>query len=303
MLDVLYKQMVRIRVVEEGIASHYQDQEMRCPVHLSIGQETVAVGVCSHLKLEDWVFSTHRSHAHYLAKGGDLKKMLAELHGKETGCCHGRGGSMHLCDKDVNFYAVPIVASAIPIAVGVAKAIKNKKGNEVVVCFFGDAAVESGQFHEAMNLAALWKLPILFVLEDNGLSVSTPKQDRQSVAGNERYFMALGCNVNVPRTYDVGDGMNVNMVKEWAAQALDSARNRHPCMIQFKVERYAEHCGPNESQDPCDRTKDWDTTRNMGIQERSIYGIDAKREFQQALSYAKSSPFPDPSTMLEGVYA
>ncbi len=294
MNEELYRSMVRIRVVEEGIASHYKDQEMRCPVHLSIGQEATAVGVCSHLNKNDWVFSTHRSHAHYLAKGGDLRSMLAELHGKETGCCHGRGGSMHLVDKGVNFYAVPIVASAIPIAVGVAKAIRQRKSDEVVVCFFGDAAIESGQFWEAFNLAHLWSLSILFVMEDNGLSVSTPKEDR--------CLFNRAVTAAMTKTYLL-DGMNVESVYRNAQSALTTVRcNQMPVVLVCKVERYAEHCGPGDSPDPCDRTNDWELKLFCGVQyDRAM--MTAMREFQEALAFAKTSPFPKSSTMLDEVFA
>lgn len=346
MLEQLYQQMVRIRVIEESIASHYPEQEMRCPVHLSIGQEAVAVGVCSHLKKEDWVFSTHRSHAHYLAKGGNLGAMLAELHGKETGCCQGRGGSMHLVDKDVNFYAIPIVASAIPIAIGVAKAIKQRdaasqkcwcrkpdvylgresvtnwkpittveispgvwkcpscgcqnieptKSSKVVVCFLGDAAAESGQFWESINLAQLWRLPILFVLEDNGLSVSTPQEERQPFHGRWNF-----AGLNHVECYL--DGMDVKDVSQSTEMALENIRtNSVPAALSFCVERYSEHCGPNLSPDPCDKSRDWEP-KMVG----DAFYDQAKRifelEFRRALSYAKSSSFPNPNTIMEGVYA
>ena len=155
--------MIRIRMVEERIVDLYPEQEMRCPVHLSIGQEAAAVGVCSVLERDDWVFSGHRNHAHYLAKGGDLKQMLAEIYGKATGCCGGKGGSMHLTDLDAGFVgATPIVGSTVPIAVGAALTAQMRGDGRMVAVFFGDGAMETGVVHESLNFASLKRLPVLF---------------------------------------------------------------------------------------------------------------------------------------------
>ncbi len=148
----LYYQMLRIRLVEERIVAHYSEQEMRCPVHLCIGQEAIAAGVCSALKKSDYVLSGHRSHGHYLAKGGDLKAMMAEIYGKATGCAKGKGGSMHLIDLDAGFLgAAPIVGSTIPITIGAAVGTALQGKDDVSVVFFGDGAVETGAFHESLN--------------------------------------------------------------------------------------------------------------------------------------------------------
>ena len=164
----LFREMLRIRMVEEAIADRYAAWEMRCPVHLSIGQEAIAVGVSAALRPDDMVISNHRSHAHYLAKGGDLRRMLAELHGRETGCARGRGGSMHLIDRSVGMIgALPIVAGSIPIGVGVALASRRAGHDRAVVIYVGDAAIEEGVFHESANFASLEKLPVLFVCENN----------------------------------------------------------------------------------------------------------------------------------------
>ena len=153
-----FYQMNRIRYVEETIANKYSEQEMRCPIHLSIGQEATAVGVISCLTQEDKIYSTHRCHAHYLAKGGNLNAMISELYGKAGGCCGGRGGSMHLFDQEAGVIAsLPIVASAIPLAVGSALAFKFKKNKKIVAAFFGDGAVEEGVFYESVNFAVLKK--------------------------------------------------------------------------------------------------------------------------------------------------
>jgi TPP-dependent pyruvate/acetoin dehydrogenase alpha subunit len=161
----MFVNMQLIRSVELLISKKYANQIFRCPVHLSIGQEAIAVGVSLNLKSEDKVVSTHRSHAHYVAKGGDLLMMLSELIGSPLGCCKGRGGSMHIFDKSVGFMAsVPIVGSSLPIATGLALAEKQLKSKNVVVAFVGDAALETGAFYESLNLAALKNLPLLIII-------------------------------------------------------------------------------------------------------------------------------------------
>ncbi|HET6882539.1 MAG TPA: thiamine pyrophosphate-dependent dehydrogenase E1 component subunit alpha, partial [Pirellulales bacterium] len=179
----LLRSMLRIRLIEEGIARTYADQQMRCPVHLCTGQEAVAAGVCAALDDSAQVMSTHRAHGHYLAKGGNLRAMLAEMYGKATGCAGGYGGSMHLIDLSAGFLgAAPIVGSTIPIAVGVAFGSSLRGENRVVVAFFGEGATEEGAFHEAMNFAALKRLPVLFVCENNLYSVYSPLGVRQPAA-------------------------------------------------------------------------------------------------------------------------
>src|SRR5262245_48891519 len=168
LLQGLYKTMLRIRRTEECVAELVERGEIRCPCHLCIGQEAVAAGVCSVLQADDYVFGNHRSHGHYLAKGGSLKELMAELFGKTTGCAKGRGGSMHLVAPEVGILGtVPIVAATIPMAAGTALASKLRKDGRVSVSFFGDGAVDEGTFHEAMNLAAVWILPVVFVCENN----------------------------------------------------------------------------------------------------------------------------------------
>src|SRR5260370_4819372 len=176
----IFRTMVRIRMVEEEIAARYGQEKMRCPVHLSIGQEAVAAAVSAALRPTDQVVSTHRSHAHYLAKGGDLRAMLCELMGREPGCCSGRGGSMHLFDQAVGMLlSSPIVAASIPVGVGAALAIKQRGEDAVAIVYMGDASVEEGVFHESANFAALHRLPVVFVCENNLYSVYTALRDRQ----------------------------------------------------------------------------------------------------------------------------
>ena len=177
--NLLYS-MIRMRMVEERISSEYSSQQMRCPVHLSVGQEAISSGICLNLKDKDQVFSAHRSHFHYLAKGGNLNQMISELFGKETGCAGGKGGSMHLIDIKAGLIAaVPIVGSTIPIGVGLAWANKLNRSSKVVVIFFGEGATEEGVFYESINFAALHNLPILFVCENNYFSVYSNIKNRQ----------------------------------------------------------------------------------------------------------------------------
>jgi len=176
----LYNSMLLIRRVEEKIVELYPEQEMRCPTHLCIGQEAIPAGVCANLSTQDCVFSNHRDHGHYLAKGGNLKAMIAEIYGKVTGCSRGRGGSMHLIDLAVNFIAsTPIVGATIPIAAGSAFASKLQQKDNIVVAFFGDSAIEGGALHESLNFSKLWKLPLLFVCENNLYATQTHVRDRQ----------------------------------------------------------------------------------------------------------------------------
>ncbi len=172
--------MLRIRRVEEVLADRYAEQEMRCPMHLCIGQEAIAVGVCAVLNNRDKVFSNHRAHGHYLAKGGDLDAMVAELYGKSTGCAGGRGGSMHLIDLQVGFMgATPIVGGTVPLSVGSAWADQLLDNDQVTVVFFGDGCFEEGVMHESLNFAALHQLPVIFVCENNDFSVYTHRNERQ----------------------------------------------------------------------------------------------------------------------------
>ena len=176
----LLRDMMRIRMVELEIARLYGEQEMRCPTHLCVGQEAPPVGVSRHLRRGDLVFSAHRSHGHYLAKGGDLKAMMAELYGRQTGCASGKGGSQHLVDLAVGFMgSVPILASTISVAVGAALGTTMRGEDRIVVSYFGDAAVEEGIFHETMNYASVEKLPVLFVCENNLYGVQSALDVRQ----------------------------------------------------------------------------------------------------------------------------
>ena len=238
----LFLSMLRIRMVEEKIAALYSEQEMRCPVHLSIGQEAVAVGVCDHLANKDIVMSAHRAHAHYLAKGGNLNSMIAELYGKATGCAMGKGGSMHLVDLESGFFAaVPIVGSTIPIAVGVGWAFKLKKSANIVTVFLGDGATEEGVFFESLDFASLKNVPILFVCENNFYSVYSQLKVRQA---SDRKLSVLAESHGIKSF--TGDGNNIDQVLRLTKEAIDYIKSKNsPAFIELDTFRWLEHCGPN----------------------------------------------------------
>jgi TPP-dependent pyruvate/acetoin dehydrogenase alpha subunit len=311
-----YAAMLRIRRVEETIAERYVEQEMRCPVHLSIGQEAAAVGACAPLTSRDVIVSNHRSHSHYLAKGGDLNAMIAEIYGRSNGCCGGRGGSMHLFDNAAGVLAsVPIVASTIPLAVGAAMAFQQRSENSVSVAFLGDGATEEGVFHESLNLASLYQLPVVFFVENNLYSVYTPLRERQP----DRDLADYGLAHSLPS--ETVDGNDVDLVMAAMETAVNRARaGNGPTLLVVSTYRWREHCGPNFDNDLGYRTEEeffrWrercpiDLYRSRMMQAEVLNDSDARAleekihiEIEEAFNLAKSSPFPDPATVAERVYA
>lgn len=236
-----YHDMLRIRKVEEALADQYPGEEMRCPLHLCIGQEAIAVGVSSALNQADVVFSNHRAHGHYLAKGGDLAAMIAEIFGRENGCCGGRGGSMHLIDKNVGFMgSTPIVGGTVPLAVGAAFKFFISAESNVSVIFLGDGCFEEGVVHKSLNFAALHKLPIIFVCENNNFSVYTPLSNRQP--SRPIYSIALAHGMHA----EEGDGNDVLAISDIMDKAVQRARvGEGPSFLEFRTYRWREHCGPS----------------------------------------------------------
>ena len=239
----LYTLVSKIRKVEIRIEGLYHEDDMKTPVHLCIGQEAIAAGVCENLGRGDYVFSNHRGHGHYIAKGGDLKAMIAELYCKETGCSRGRGGSMHLVDTSVGLLgSSSIVGGCIPIAVGAAMGSVLKKDKGVSVAFFGDAASEEGVLYESMNFAALKKLPVIFVCENNFYSVYSHQSARQAntdIATRPKIF-------NIP-TYKV-DGRDVIDAYKKSKEAICAARSGEgPAFIECCAYRWRGHAGPGDS--------------------------------------------------------
>lgn len=228
-------EVLRIRMIEEEISRRYSDGGMRCPIHLSIGQEACAVGVCAALGPSDLMVSTHRSHAHYLAKGGNLNAMVAELHGLRSGCSGGNGGSMHLRDDRVGFIgSTSIVGGTIPIGVGLAFAKKLRGDSGCVVICLGDAAIEEGVFHESANFASLHALPVLFICENNGRSCYTPLNERTRKTNFEE--IAEAHHLKYARLSDT----DVNNIC-WLTRKMV---NEVPAFLEIQTKRNYEHCGP-----------------------------------------------------------
>jgi len=309
--------IMRVRLIEERIRKLYAEQEMRCPTHFSIGQEAVAVGVCTHLKQEELITSAHRSHAHYLAKGGDLKAMLAELYGKATGCAAGKGGSMHLIDLAAGFLgAVPIVGSTIPIGVGAALASVLQDSPVLSVIFFGDAATEAGVFHESLNIAALYKLPVVMVCENNLYSVLSPLSVRKP-KDREIVQLAQGHGVFSGQA----DGNDADAVYALAGEAIEHARaGRGPAFLELETYRWLEHCGPLDDRHlgyrPPGEYEAWiardplklyaERLRERGLVtpvDLEAMAREIAAEIDDAVTFAKSSPFPTRDQLAAHVYA
>ena len=248
----LLRDMVRIRRVEETLAELYPAGEMRTPTHFSIGQEAVAVGVCGALRRDDVVYSGHRCHAHYLAKGGDLHGMVAELYGRETGCARGRGGSVHLNDPDVGVIASSaILGQTMAVAVGTALAFTMDGRDQLAVTFFGDGTVEEGIFHETLNFAVMRQAPVLFVCENNGFSTHTRLEVRQPASVS---IHARAASYGMPSR--LVDGNDVFAVHAAAREAVAHARGgAGPFFLECTTYRWREHVGPQWDYDKGYRTK------------------------------------------------
>ncbi len=312
----LYKDMLRIRLIEESIANRYHEQKMRCPVHLSIGQEAVAVGVCKAALQTDYLISNHRAHAHYLAKGGSLKAMIAEIYGKATGCSMGRGGSMHLVDRSVGMYgSTPIVGGSIPIGVGLAFATSLRQEKNITIIFFGEGSTEEGVFVESLNFAALKNLPILFVCENNFYSVYSPLNVRQSDR-RDRAAIARAHGILAKTGY----GNDVEEVHSLAEEAVTSIREGNgPVFLEFDTYRHREHCGPNFDNDIGYRTEEeflfWEKKCPIKLQAQRIntdfpvtndielLSVPILNEIEEAFAFAEQSPFPHFDIEKETPYA
>jgi TPP-dependent pyruvate/acetoin dehydrogenase alpha subunit len=300
----------RIRRVEEEIARIYPTDKIKSPVHLSIGQEAASVGVCEALRPEDVVFGTYRGHALYLAKGGDLRKMLAELYGKAAGCAKGKGGSMHLIDVAAGMMGTSaVVGTTIPHAVGYAYAMRLRRSHVITAAFFGDGAVDEGVFHESINFAALKKLPMLFICENNFYSIHSRQLDRQPLANIVERARANG----VPAEC-VEDG-DVLKIHAKVKSAVDEIRRTGagPWFFECMVYRWKEHVGPHDDFNKGYRTREeaetWfqsDPVRRLGAllapHARARIEADVDAEVQDALAFAEASPFPDEPELYTDVF-
>ena len=313
----LFRRMVRIRVAEETIAARYGEGRMRCPTHLSIGQEAVASAAGMALLPTDQAVSTHRSHAHYLGKGGNLNAMIAELYGKKSGCSAGRGGSMHLTDPAVGFIAsTAIVGNSIPVGVGAALTNKLLRNGAVSCVFLGDAAVEEGAFHEAANFAVLKGLPVLFLCENNLYSVYTHLRDRQP-ATRQIWEWAGAYGLRSAH----GDGNDAWPTYVQILESVGRIRGGGgPEFLEFKTYRWREHCGPFYDNDLGYRTleefEEWKTRDPIGrlkatllaagiLTEADVRRIDEEivAEVAQAFRFAEESAFPDKEEAFTRLFA
>lgn len=306
----IYAALYLVRRTEEEVARIYPSDKIKSPVHLSIGQEAVAVGVCDALNPDDVVSGTYRGHATYLAKGGDLDAMMAELYGKATGCARGKGGSMHLIDMTHNVLgSSAVVGSTIPLAAGYALALKREGRGRVVAAFFGDGAVEEGVFAETLNFAALRGLPVLFVCENNGLAIHTPISRRQ--AGTALCERVATYGIETARIED-GD---VFAIRAATARALARIRRTgQPAFIECLTYRWKEHVGPGEDYDAgyraraeLERWQARDPVRLVGERlpaaERTRIEAAIEARIKHAIDFAESSPPPAADQLLADVHA
>jgi TPP-dependent pyruvate/acetoin dehydrogenase alpha subunit len=301
----IFHDTLRIRKIEEEISLRYSKQEMRCPTHLSIGQEATPSMVCQNLTHNDLMVGTHRSHAHYLAKGGDLNKFIAELHGKSSGCTSGRGGSMNLSDLNVGFVAsTAIVANTVPIGVGLAFAQQLKGESNLTCVCLGDAAFEEGVTYESLNFAALKGLPVLFICENNFYSVNTPLALRQPA---KRKIADLATAIGID-SYTL-DGNNTVESYPKVADIIATLREKgQPQLIELETYRYKVHCGPEDeprssrpedevnywlSRDPVTMLQNHLLSNNLISQEDIDSQLQTiKDEIDIAFSKAEAAPFP-----------
>ena len=304
-----YRSLYKIRRVEEEISRIYPSDKIKSPIHLSLGQEAVAVGVCETLSAQDVVFGSYRSHAMYIAKGGDIKRMFAELYGKATGVAGGKGGSMHLVDVD-NFImgTSAVVGTTIPEAVGYAYALKVQNKDQIVVCFFGDGATDEGVFYESLNFAALKSLPIIFVCENNFYAIHTHQNQRQSKSNITERARVLGLDSEI-----VSD--DVFEIYDKVKKAVNAIHNGDPGPFFFEclTYRWKEHVGPNDDfhlgYRSVEEAEPWfanDQVKRVGklveSQERNKIEIGIEKEIQAAIDFAETSPFPEATELYTQVF-
>lgn len=308
----LYRQMLLIRRFEERVARLYADGEIPGFVHLYIGEEAVAVGVCGNLHSGDFITSTHRGHGHLIAKGGDLKLMMAELFGKETGYCRGKGGSMHIADLDLGILgANGIVGGGFPIATGAGYSIRLRRTDQVVVDFFGDGATNEGVFHEALNMTSAWKLPVVFVCENNQFGVST----RITRVTNNANLADRAYGYGVPAV--TIDGNDVLAVQRAAAEAITRARSGGgPTLIVAQTFRHHGHFeGEAVTYWDKDELASWKANdpllklaetlrRDAGWTEGDLAALEreVEAELEEAVVFARQSAYPDPTEALTDLF-
>ncbi len=309
----LYRKMVQIRKFEEKLYHLFLTRPMPGSMHQYNGEEAVAVGVCAHLRVDDYITSTHRGHGHCIAKNADIKAIMAEMFAKKTGCCKGMGGSMHIADFSVGMLgAVAIVGAGIPIAVGAGWTCKHRKNGQVAVSFFGDGAANEGAFHEAINLASVWKLPVIFVCENNVYGFSTHYRRVTPIDNIADRAGAYG----IPGV--VVDGMDVISVFNESGKAIDRARRGEgPTLMECKTYRFKGHSRFEKStyrtkeeleewikRDPIKIFKE-SMMKDYEVNEEDFKKIDSEvdAEIDDAVSFAEKSPDPGPDDYKEYIFA
>lgn len=308
----IYSTMARIRAFESKALKLFEENKLRGSVHLYIGEEAVAATVCSRLTDDDYITSTHRGHGHCIAKGADLNKSMAELMGKATGYCKGRSGSMHIADfTQGNLGANAIVGGGIPIALGAALSAKMQKQDRVAVSFFGDGASNEGTFHESLNMASIWKLPIIFVCENNGYGISVPVSESTSV----KDISVRGAAYDMPG--ETVDGNDVEAIDAAFARALERAKSgQGPSLIECKTYRWMGHWTGDpqtyrtreevnswKAKDPIKRWRERLISEGLyTAAELDKMDQSADEETAAATEFALSSPNPDPAHVLDDVF-
>ena len=313
-LKIMFRRMLTIRRFEERAILEYQEGNLYGFIHSYIGQEAIATGVCFHLRNDDRIVSNHRGHGHCIAKGADMKRMMAEIFGKKTGYCKGKGGSMHIADFEIGMLgANGIVGAGLPIATGSALAAQLEDKGGVSAVFFGDGACGEGEFHESLNLASIWKLPIVFVCENNMYGVNTPtsySMAAENVADRASAYSMPG---------EVADGNNLFTVFETAEKAVKRARaGEGPSLIEFRTYRWRAHFEGDGMPDlrPGDELEEWKKKCPVAFMERHLLesGVMDNGEMrdldaeivslvQEAVEFAEQSPDPDPEDALEDIFA
>ncbi len=312
MISMLEK-MIRIRKFEERVVDLFAKGKIPGFVHSYIGEEAVAVGACSVLKDNDFITSTHRGHGHLIAKGGNLNYMMAELYGKKTGYCKGKGGSMHIADLDLGILgANGIVGAGLPIAIGSGLSIKVRGTDQVTVCFFGDGASNRGTFHESLNVASIWKLPVVFMNENNHYAISFSQKKSMAIPNISDRATAYG----IPGL--TVDGNDVIAVYEAVKEAVKRARNGEgPTLIEAKTYRYRGHFeGDPTTYRSREEVEDWKKKDPINVFEDKLLARDfiTKKEIEdiekevvdeveETVKFAEESPYPNPEETLEDVYA
>ena len=307
--EALYRSMKRIRMVEEALMAEYHPaDEMRCPVHFCVGQEAPPAGVCASLEPGDYLFTGHRSHGYYLAKGGSLKAMFAELYGKATGCNAGIAGHHELSDEAVNFYSGTILVGTLAIAAGTALACQMKSDDRVTIAVFGDGGADQGLVYETLNFAALKRLPMVFICENNRYSVTSHQKSRQipNIVGRAGAFGLPARSMS---------GNDATLVASIMDTALIEARAGYgPSFLELNTYRWCGHVGPEDDDwmeyRPAEELAHWKERCPIRLLEKDINALDVAsieaeiaQEIAEAFTFAKASPFPEPEAMFEHLVA